>query len=91
MVVFPLIGLSQSLIDTLIGMGYGIIGSPLLLILGFSYKLLVSSILVSRAVAGIVAVVLHQRQKNVNYSYFRGDDFGIVVGLKLFVFTQVFS
>ncbi|MDA8055360.1 MAG: sulfite exporter TauE/SafE family protein [Thermoplasmatales archaeon] len=78
MVVIPIIGFGLSLMDSCIGMGYGTIGSPLLIILGFSSKLVVPSILISQAVTAVIASTLHQRRRNVNYFDIKGNDLRIV-------------
>ena len=85
-VLIALIGFALSIMDSSMGMGYGTIGSPLLIILGFSSKVVVPSILFSQAVAGIIAVTLHQRYKNVNI-LLKGNDLGIVARLIMFGLT----
>jgi len=53
-------------IDASMGMLYGTILSPVLIIAGFEPVLVVPSILLSQALGGFTASVFHQRFKNVN-------------------------
>jgi uncharacterized membrane protein YfcA len=54
-------------IDSALGMGYGTILSPLLIIAGFPPLLVVPSILVSQALGGFSASLFHQKHKNVSF------------------------
>ncbi len=54
-----------------IGMGYGIMMAPLLLIMGFAPLQVVPAILFSHLVGGSVASVLHQRLGNIELSFRR--------------------
>jgi uncharacterized membrane protein YfcA len=56
------------LIDSSLGMMYGTILAPLLIIMGFDPLLVVPSILLSQAVGGFVAAVFHHRLGNVYFS-----------------------
>jgi uncharacterized membrane protein YfcA len=56
------------LIDSSLGMMYGTILSPVLIIMGFDPLLVVPSILFSQAVGGFVAAVFHHRLGNVYFS-----------------------
>ncbi|MGC8618656.1 MAG: sulfite exporter TauE/SafE family protein [Thermoplasmata archaeon] len=80
----PAIGFVLAMMDSSMGMGYGTIGTPFLIVLGFSSKLVVPSILLSQAVAALVASMLHQQQRNVNYFDLHGNDIGIVLRLIVF-------
>ncbi|MGC8617975.1 MAG: sulfite exporter TauE/SafE family protein [Thermoplasmata archaeon] len=84
LVIIPVVGFCLSLTDSSIGMGYGTIGSPLLIVLGFSSKLVVPSILVSQLVSAVIASTLHQKQGNVNYFDIKRNDTGIVFRLIVF-------
>ena len=55
-------------IDSALGMLYGTILSPLLIIAGFEPLLVIPSILFSQAIGGIVASIFHHRLKNVDFS-----------------------
>lgn len=55
------------LIDSALGMMYGTILSPVLILAGFPPLLVVPSILISQAMGGLTAAVLHQRLGNANF------------------------
>ncbi|MCK4353165.1 sulfite exporter TauE/SafE family protein [candidate division WOR-3 bacterium] len=54
-------------IDSSLGMLYGTILSPVLIIAGFEPLIVVPSILLSQAVGGLIAAVFHHRFKNVSF------------------------
>ena len=54
-------------IDSSLGMGYGTILTPSLLILGFNPLLVVPAVLVSQAIGGLSASLFHQQFENVNF------------------------
>ena len=56
------------LIDSSLGMLYGTILSPLLIIADFDPLVVVPSILFSQAIGGIIASIEHHRLKNVDFS-----------------------
>jgi uncharacterized membrane protein YfcA len=56
------------LVDSSLGMMYGTILAPALIILGFDPLLVVPSILISQAVGGFVAASFHHRLGNVSFS-----------------------
>lgn len=58
-------------IDSAIGMGYGTILSPVLVILGFPPLLVVPSILITQALGGFSASIFHHKQGNARFC-FRG-------------------
>ena len=55
-------------IDSSLGMGYGTILTPVLLIMGFAPILVVPAVLLSQAFGGLTASVLHHEFKNVSFS-----------------------
>ncbi len=59
-----MIGFLLGVMDTAIGMGYGTLGTPLLLLLGVSSLMAVPTILVSQLCTGLTGVVRHQKLKN---------------------------
>jgi hypothetical protein len=59
-------------IDSALGMGYGTILSPLLLIFGFSPLVVVPSILLTQAFGGLTASIFHHRKGNANFSFKNG-------------------
>ncbi|MDP8213644.1 MAG: sulfite exporter TauE/SafE family protein [Candidatus Euphemobacter frigidus] len=56
---------AAEMIDSSLGMGYGTILSPVLIIMGFPPLVVVPSILLSQAFGGFSASVFHHRLKNV--------------------------
>ena len=61
------LGLICEFIDSGLGMGYGTILSPLLIILGFDPLLVVPSILITQAIGGLSASIFHHKYKNVYF------------------------
>ena len=61
-------------IDSSMGMGYGTILSPILLIMGFDPLMVVPSILLSQAFGGFSASVFHHQFRNVSFRR-KSDDF----------------
>ena len=54
-------------LDASLGMLYGTILSPVLIILGFQALVVVPSLLISQAIGGLTATIFHQRFKNVSF------------------------
>jgi uncharacterized membrane protein YfcA len=54
-------------IDSSLGMGYGTVLSPLLIVMGFEPLLVVPSILLSQAFGGLTASLFHHRFRNVEF------------------------
>jgi len=63
-----LLAFACELIDSSLGMLYGTILSPLLIIVGFDPLVVVPSILLSQAIGGGIASILHHRLKNVDFN-----------------------
>lgn len=55
-------------IDSSLGMGYGTILSPLLIVFGFSPLLVVPSILITQALGGLSASIFHHKNGNANFT-----------------------
>lgn len=72
---FLLLGLcfACELVDSGLGMGYGTILTPTLLLLGYSPADIVPTVLLSELLSGFSAAFFHHEIKNVNLS-FRGPD-----------------
>lgn len=70
--LLPLIVLLFALLfeicDSSLGQGYGTLGSPAFVLMGFAAKLVVPSILISQAVGGLVGAYFHNRYGNVDFS-----------------------
>ncbi|MEM0136760.1 MAG: sulfite exporter TauE/SafE family protein [Thermoplasmatales archaeon] len=84
LIIISVVGFGLALMDSSIGMGYGTIGTPLLILLGFSSKFVIPSILVSQLIAAVIASTLHQKRGNVRYFDLKGNDVGIVTRLIAF-------
>ena len=54
-------------IDSSLGMGYGTILSPVLIIMGFNPLVVIPAILLSQAVGGFTASIFHHQFQNVNF------------------------
>lgn len=64
LVVFALV---MEFIDSALGMMYGTVLSPLLILMGYDVKTVVPSILISQAIGGFIASWRHHRLKNANF------------------------
>jgi len=62
-----LVALTCEYVDSALGMGYGTTLTPLLLLAGFAPLDIVPAILLSEALTGAAAGLLHQRDGNVNF------------------------
>jgi hypothetical protein len=62
-----LVALACEYLDSSLGMGYGTTLTPILLLAGFAPLEIVPAILLSEALTGVAAGVLHQRDGNVNF------------------------
>ena len=54
--------------DSSLGMGYGTILSPILVVLGFDPLFVVPALLISQAMGGFTASMFHQRLRNASFS-----------------------
>lgn len=54
-------------IDASLGMGYGTILSPLLIIMGFNPTMVIPAVLISQAFGGFFAAIFHRQLGNVNF------------------------
>jgi uncharacterized protein len=64
LVVFAMV---MEFVDSSLGMMYGTVLSPLLILIGYDVKSVVPSILISQAVGGFVASYRHHQLKNANF------------------------
>lgn len=55
-------------VDSSVGMGFGTVVAPVLLLLGFGLEAVLPAVLVSETVSGSVAALLHHRAANVDFS-----------------------
>ena len=70
-----LLAFIMEVVDSGLGMGFGTVLSPFLIIIGFSPKIVVPSILISQAIGGFVASVFHNKHGSANLlpSYLRSN------------------
>jgi len=66
LLIIPLAFLCE-FVDSSLGMGYGTILSPILLLMGFEVLDIVPSLLFSECVTGITAALAHHRKQNVDF------------------------
>ncbi|MBN2134502.1 MAG: sulfite exporter TauE/SafE family protein [Acidobacteria bacterium] len=64
-------------IDASMGMGYGTILSPVMIIMGFDPVVAVPAILLSQSFGGLTASIFHQQFENVNFNK-KSDDLKVV-------------
>ncbi len=67
MILITLLAFIAELIDSSLGMMYGTILSPVLIIMGFNPFVVVPSILLSQAVAGFTASIFHNKFANAEF------------------------
>jgi len=54
--------------DAALGQGYGTLGSPTFILLGFDSKIVVPTILISQAIGGLIGAYFHNKFRNVDFS-----------------------
>ncbi len=62
-----ILSIIMEIIDSSLGMMYGTLLSPLLLMFGFSPQLVVPAILLSQATGGIAGTIFHHKYKNADF------------------------
>lgn len=62
------------LIDAALGQGYGTLGSPSLILLGFSPSFVVPALLVSQVVGDFSSAFFHNKYKNADFSHYKTPD-----------------
>lgn len=67
LVIIALMAFICEYIDSSLGMGYGTVLSPALIIMGFDPLAVVPAVLFSQAMGGFVAAAFHHRFLNVNF------------------------
>ncbi|MBN1400470.1 MAG: sulfite exporter TauE/SafE family protein [Anaerolineae bacterium] len=82
------IAFALEVIDSALGMGYGTILTPVLLLIGYDPLLIVPAVIGSQLVGDVLSVVFHHQFKNVDLSP-RSNDFR--VGATLAVFSLLGS
>ncbi len=72
--VVAVVAFLYEIVNTSLGQGYGTLGSPTFLLLGFSPKMVVPSILLSQAVGAFVSVFFHNKWRNADFSNHQTGD-----------------
>lgn len=72
-VLVTLLAVAGELIDSALGMMYGTLLSPILILMGYDPKLVVPSILISQAAGGAISSFRHHHYNNVNFNGFTRD------------------
>ena len=67
-IIVTVCGFVMEVVDAAIGMGYGTILAPVLLMLGFDPFQVVPAVLISQLVGGLLASFFHHRFENVNFA-----------------------
>ena len=61
-------------IDSSLGQGYGTLGTPTFVLIGFDPRAIVPAILLSQAMGGLVGAFFHNRFRNVDFNGWRTGD-----------------
>ncbi len=90
-VIIALVGLAFAceFLDSALGMGYGLILAPGMVILGMDVALVVPALLFSQALAGVPATIFHRVQDNLTFEP-GGKEVGGMVALLLIGFITIF-
>jgi uncharacterized membrane protein YfcA len=73
LLVFTL-ALVFEIIDASLGQGYGTLGSPVFILLGFDSKVVVPAILISQAIGGLAGAFFHHKLKNADFGHWQSED-----------------
>jgi len=68
LVIVIVSGFVMEVVDAAIGMGYGTILTPVLLMMGFDPLMIVPAVLVSQLIGGLLVSFFHHKFKNVNFA-----------------------
>jgi len=74
LVVVAVIALSCQYMSVSIGIGYGTVLTPILLIMGFSPLQIVPAVLISQLAGGLIGGLAHHRAGNLTLDFRRGDN-----------------
>lgn len=83
------LALVYEIVDSSLGQGYGTLGTPTFMLLGFSSKLIVPAVLISQACGGLVATFRHHHHGNADFSHMKTDDFKRMLVIAGFGITGV--
>ncbi len=79
-----LFGFALSILDSAMGMGFGTVGVPILLVFGFQSIVVVPAILAAQFFASAFGSILHHKYKNSNLFDFKHEDGKIMLVLVIF-------
>lgn len=79
-----LLALLFEIIDAALGQGYGTLGAPTFILMGFDPKAVVPAILISQAIGGIIGAISHHKFKNADFRHWRTNDLKRVIFITLF-------
>lgn len=68
LVLVGFLAVIMEIIDSGLGMMYGTLLSPILILMGYNPKLVVPSILISQGLGGAIGSIGHHKRKNTNFS-----------------------
>ena len=68
LVIVTVSGFMMEVVDAAIGMGYGTILTPVLLMAGFDPLQVVPAVLISQLIGGLLVSFFHHKFKNVNFA-----------------------
>jgi hypothetical protein len=72
-IIILVMAFAGELVDSSLGMMYGTLLSPILIIMGYDAKLVVPSILISQGLGGLVATIFHDRLGNGQFKGYTKD------------------
>jgi len=91
MIFVLIIAFIMEYIDSSLGMGYGTVLSPVLIIMGFSPLLVVPSVLLSQAAGGFTASVFHHRLRNVLFQRRSRDSMTVYIVTATGIIATLFA
>lgn len=81
LIVAGLLAVIMELIDSSLGMMYGTILSPVLILMGFDSKIVVPAILLSQGLGGLIAALNHGKFKSGDFSGWKTRDTKVVLSV----------
>jgi len=67
-IILIFLSMFMEIVDAGLGMGYGTVLSPLLIIMGYNPLLVIPAILLSQSMGGFTATFFHHKHKNAIYT-----------------------
>lgn len=90
LIIIMIIAFIAECIDSSLGMGYGTLLSPLLLIIGFSPLIVVPAILITQALGGFSASIFHHKYGNAHFSMKSKNPFYILKKIREYGLRESF-